>query len=108
MNTLDHSSRWTRRRLLRTVALGTAGVGLMAACEPIAPSSGGPTPAASQPSAGQPKQGGTLRVALGAEPANMDGHIVAPPQRDILWLFFDRLIELDDKGQPQPMLAIDW
>jgi peptide/nickel transport system substrate-binding protein len=55
-----------------------------------------------------PKSGGTLRVGVGAEPANMDGQILAQPQRDVMWLFFDRLIELDPNDQPQPMLATSW
>ena len=49
-----------------------------------------------------------LRVGVGAEPAHMDGQILAQPQRNVMWLFFDRLIELDDKAQPQPMLATSW
>ena len=38
----------------------------------------------------------------------MDGQILAQPQRNVMWLFFDRLIELDQKAQPQPMLATSW
>jgi len=56
----------------------------------------------------QPRPGGTLRVGVGAEPAHMDGQILAQPQRNVMWLFFDRLIELDAKAQPQPMLATSW
>jgi peptide/nickel transport system substrate-binding protein len=65
--------------------------------------------AAPAPTAGaQPKSGGMLRVGVGAEPANMDGQILAQPQRNVMWLFFDRLIALDSKTQPQPMLATSW
>ena len=49
-----------------------------------------------------------MRIGVGAEPANMDGQILAQPQRDVMWLFFDRLIELDSSAQPQPMLATSW
>ena len=49
-----------------------------------------------------------MRVGVGAEPAHMDGQILAQPQRNVMWLFFDRLIELDQKAQPQPMLATSW
>jgi peptide/nickel transport system substrate-binding protein len=60
------------------------------------------------PAAPSPRRGGTLRVGVGAEPANMDGQILAQPQRDVMWLFFDRLIELDASDRPQPMLATSW
>ncbi len=96
-----------RRAALRLLA-STAGLSLLAGCglAPAArpsPSSGG-----AAASSDQPRTGGRLRVGVGAEPANLDGHNLALPQRDFMWLFFDRLVALDQKGAPQPMLAARW
>jgi peptide/nickel transport system substrate-binding protein len=73
-----------------------------------APAIAAAAPTTAAPPAAQPRPGGTLRIGVGAEPAHMDGQILAQPQRNVMWLFFDRLIELDAKAQPQPMLATDW
>ncbi|MBV9133716.1 MAG: ABC transporter substrate-binding protein [Chloroflexi bacterium] len=49
-----------------------------------------------------------LRIGLAAEPANIDGHIRTPGSDLTYWLAFDRLIDYDQKAQPQPGLAETW
>ncbi len=66
-----------------------------------------PASATAQPSA-VPKTGGTLRIGLSSEPANVDGHIRTIGSDLTYWLAFDRLIDYDDKAQPQPRLAESW
>ncbi len=56
----------------------------------------------------QPRPGGTLRAALQTDLPNVDPHFNAPSAYDALWPAFDRLIYLDDKLKPQPMLAETW
>ncbi|HKH68637.1 MAG TPA: ABC transporter substrate-binding protein [Reyranella sp.] len=86
----------------------------------VAPTSA-PTPAAqsappapvvakptSQPASAQPRPGGTLRIGVISEPPNMDGFIQLSIIRDQLWLFFDKLIDIDQNGVPQPKLATSW
>jgi len=100
----------SRRSALKLlVSSGSALV--VAACTTPAPpasvSQTTPVPATSQPS-GSPKQGGMLRIGLAAEPANIDGHIRTPGSDLTYWLAFDRLIDYDQKAQPQPGLAETW
>jgi peptide/nickel transport system substrate-binding protein len=107
-----------RRTALRLLAGG--GVAIVAACAPTAPAapatsvsvSSTPPPAASvQPAAAgaaQPKTGGTLRVAISADPASLDGHLYANGRFDTTWLVYDRLTEYDLNLKPQPMLAESW
>ena len=66
------------------------------------------TVAATSPAAGAPKTGGTLRVAIGADPASLDGHLYAAGRFDTTWLIYDRLTEYDLNLKPQPMLAESW
>jgi len=59
----------------------------------------------------RPRYGGTLRVELGAAPASLDpGQGVFPTstQEQLATLLFDRLVELDQQGRPQPALAASW
>ena len=49
-----------------------------------------------------------LRAAIQADLPNVDPHYNAPSAYDALWVAFDRLIYMDDKLQPQPMLAESW
>jgi peptide/nickel transport system substrate-binding protein len=67
------------------------------------------TPAAAKtaPQA-QPKSGGTLRAGIQTDLPNVDPHYNAPSSYDALWVAFDRLIYMDEKLQPQPMLAESW
>ena len=59
----------------------------------------------------RPRYGGRLRVAMRAAPASLD-----PARADqtdlttsnISRLIFDTLITLDDRGRPQPGLAVSW
>ncbi|MBV8085578.1 MAG: ABC transporter substrate-binding protein [Chloroflexi bacterium] len=63
--------------------------------------------AAAKPSAA-PKAGGTLRAGLQTDLPNVDPHFNSPSGYDTLWQAFDRLIQFDNKLQPQPMLAESW
>jgi peptide/nickel transport system substrate-binding protein len=77
------------------------------AAQPIATT----PPAAAQPTVaaqGQPTPGGTLRAAIQTDLPNVDPHYNAPSSYDALWVAFDRLIYMDEKLQPQPMLAETW
>src|SRR5690242_1303242 len=118
--------RMTRRGTLRLLILG-AGLGMLEACGPTAPSStatsaAAPTPAngpkptsvvaapagsAATPAA-QPKTGGTLRFGLSGDLTSLDPHVIVPGGFDTLWQVYDRLTAYDDKLQPQPMLAESW
>jgi peptide/nickel transport system substrate-binding protein len=126
-----------RRSALRMLA-ALGGVTLVAACGPSIPSAAPTTaaakPAATTPPAapattaappvpaatvaataaaasaatGAPKTGGTLRVAISADPASLDGHLFAAGRFDTTWLIYDRLTEYDLQLKPQPMLAESW
>jgi hypothetical protein len=50
-----------------------------------------------------PKSGGTLRVAISADPASLDGHLYAAGRFDTTWLIYDRPTEYDLNLKPQPM-----
>ena len=108
-----------RRRVLK-LAVASVGIGLIAACGPIAPAnSPGSAPAASTSTpagvsvtprpaptpAGQPKRGGTLRIGRSNEPSNLDPHLISPYGLHSTWMAVDRLTAYDDKLQPQPRLA---
>ncbi|HEY1298531.1 MAG TPA: ABC transporter substrate-binding protein [Chloroflexota bacterium] len=125
----------TRRAALRLLA-PAAGAAIVIACGapavPAAPTSApaaaptsppapatassGATPAAANAPATPvaanapttPKTGGTLRIGLASEPANVDGHIRTPGSDLTYWLAFDRLIDYDDKAKPTPGLAESW
>src|SRR5258708_18397650 len=105
----------TRRSALRMLAT-TGGLAVVAACAPAAPpaatsapaaQSTGTTPAAATKAAA-PKTGGTLRVAISADPASLDGHLFAAGRFDTTWLIYDRLTEYDTGLTPQPRLAESW
>ena len=49
-----------------------------------------------------------LRAAIQTDLPNVDPHYNAPSAYDALWVVFDRLIYMDNKLQPQPMLAESW
>jgi len=119
----------SRRFALRLLG-STAGVALAAACAPT-PQAPTPQPPAATPGpaapptsappgaalvteaakpavAAQPRSGGTLRAALTADLPNLDPHINTTTAHENLFLAFDRVIQYDDKLQPQPMLAESW
>ncbi|MBV9324430.1 MAG: ABC transporter substrate-binding protein [Chloroflexi bacterium] len=116
------NGKLSRRAALRLLA-PAAGAAVVVACSgpglapPSAPTSaptssgtaaaGAPAASAATPAAA-PKTGGTLRIGLASEPANVDGHIRTPGSDLTYWLAFDRLIDYDDKAQPQPGLAETW
>jgi peptide/nickel transport system substrate-binding protein len=117
-NTSTEHGTWTRRSAL-AIILGSASAAVVSACTTPSPASPTqvavqPTPkpqAIAQPTAkaqAQPRSGGTLRAGLQTDLPNVDPHFNAPSAYDALWVAFDRLIYLDDKLQPQPMLAESW
>src|SRR5215207_946524 len=61
-----------------------------------------------QTTAAQPRRGGILRIGVISEPPNLDGFIQLSIIRDQLWLFFDKLIDIDPNGVAQPKLATSW
>ena len=100
---------------------GVGGATIVAACAPAVPSAaptsvsvttpgGGPAAStgAAKPASSAPRSGGTLRVAISADPASLDGHLYAAGRFDTMWLIYDRLIEYDVELRPQPMLAESW
>jgi peptide/nickel transport system substrate-binding protein len=85
-------------------APATAPAPTAGAAAPVAPAA-----ATAQPSAAAaPRTGGTLRIGLSSEPANVDGHIRTIGSDLTYWLAFDRLIDYNDKAQPVPGLAESW
>jgi ABC-type transport system substrate-binding protein len=97
-------SRFSRRTALQL--LGAAGgLTLLDGCAPGSPA---PTTPAATTASGAPKTGGTLRVAISADPASLDGHLYAAGRFDTTWLVYDRLTEYDVNLQPQPLLAESW
>jgi peptide/nickel transport system substrate-binding protein len=117
-----------RRAFLARMVGVVAGLPLLAACAPTAPSAA-PTgqPAAavaaptSQPAAAavpastpapaakpQPKSGGTLRAATVGEYVNIDGHWYSPKAGLAVWMIYDTLTRYDDELKVQPMLAESW
>ena len=123
--------RVTRRAAL-AFALGTASAALLSACSTNAPQASpastptsAPKPAAPAPTQAStppiqavvqptsppqatPRAGGTLTAAIQTDLPNVDAHFNSPAAYDALWVAFDRLIYLDNKLQPQPMLAESW
>jgi peptide/nickel transport system substrate-binding protein len=94
---------------------GVGGVSIVAACAPPVPTAAptnvvvtAPTAAAKAAGGTTPMSGGTLRVAISADPASLDGHLYAAGRFDTTWLIYDRLTEYDLNLKPQPMLAESW
>ena len=60
----------------------------------------------------RPRYGGTLRLELSASPASLDpaqpSAFPTSAQQQLSALIFDRLVELDRRGMPQPGLAASW
>ncbi len=62
----------------------------------------------------RPHYGGTLRVELRARVASLDPRewpadpVEAAATEKLAALLFDRLVRLDDRGQPEPALAVSW
>src|ERR1700730_3383462 len=102
--------RLTRRAVLQLMA-STAGTASVAACGTAQQSPPAPAPpaaATATPPSGQPISGGTLRLALPADLATLDGHTRTPQSLASIWLIYDRLTAYDDKLKPQPILAESW
>ena len=58
---------------------------------------------------GEPKQGGTLKVALTGEPPTLDNHLsTADLAGKVSWHIFEGLFTLDENYSPIPMLAKDY
>ena len=112
----------SRRTALRMLAAGSAFVAL-AACAPVAPSTGTPTaqssaitPAPNAAPTGaqntitrssQPNRGGTLRMGILGDPVSLDPY-VGGIWGETLTPMFDQLIQYDEKLNPLPMLAESW
>jgi peptide/nickel transport system substrate-binding protein len=82
-----------------------------AAQAPAPTATTGPPAAAPKPTAsaqGAPKPGGTLRVGMIGDLANIEGHQITQATVNVTFLVFDRLIEYDTQLQPQPSLAESW
>ena len=92
------SSIRTRRSILFT-GVGVVAGALVAAC-------GGPA-AGTSDSSGAPVSGGSITVAIDAEPAGgFDPHIAqAYSDQQIISQFYEGLLSLDDKGAVKPGLA---
>src|SRR3954469_13032107 len=101
------NGNYLSRRSALTLIASTTGMAVLAACAPPRPPAAGTTPAPAKP-AGQARAGGTLRMGLSAEPANVDGHTRTPGSPESVWLAFDRLSQYDDKLKAQPALAESW
>jgi peptide/nickel transport system substrate-binding protein len=57
----------------------------------------------------RPHYGGTLRIALEESPENFDpAALDTPALRSLSRLIFENLVQMDDRGQPQPALAASW
>src|SRR4051812_37370486 len=124
------SARLISRRGALKLLAGGAGVTFLAACgstpdagsPAAAPASAATVPASSpaasglavsaaaaaKPAAGTPKSGGTLRFVATADIPNLDGHQRQSTLNDTTWTAYDRLIQYDENGKPQPMLAESW
>ncbi|MDE3075128.1 MAG: ABC transporter substrate-binding protein [Chloroflexota bacterium] len=105
------------RRAVLKLMLGGAGALVLTACggssspAPSKPSSASAAPssrASSPKSSGQPASGGVFRAGIQSDLPNLDPFFNSPSVYDTLWLAFDRLIALDSKRQPQPVLAESW
>ena len=55
----------------------------------------------------RPHYGGTLRVQINKRIAALDP-VEASGQENLIGLVFDRLVSVDESGQPQPALATSW
>ncbi|MCW2783077.1 MAG: hypothetical protein JWR35_3526 [Marmoricola sp.] len=91
-----------RRRLSRTimVLLAVGSMGLLAACGSAS------TGTAQNSAAGPPVKGGTLKIALNADPATLDWTSTsAVVTRAVSWNIFEQLFALDKNYVERPMLA---
>src|SRR5262245_16010558 len=111
----------SRRFFLRQAALSSGALALLVACGPQAPASPAATTATSAPAAaagaaaqgtsstsaaGAPKRGGTLRIGLGVDVANLDPHRSGSKiDRQVYHNLYDPLFILDDKLNIQPNLV---
>ncbi len=87
---------------------------VVAGCRPapaqptMAPGSGAST-AAPSPTPGTPQRGGTLVVAVAADPDGLDPHkTVAAATFQITRNIYDTLVQTDEKGRIVPDLALSW
>ncbi|MGE3148063.1 MAG: ABC transporter substrate-binding protein [Pseudorhodoplanes sp.] len=86
----------SRRQLLKGAAFGAAG-GLLSG------------PAFAQSAPAQIKRGGTLTVAITADPQTLDPHFAGALQgRAVNITIHDTLLRLDDRGRLSPGLAESW
>jgi peptide/nickel transport system substrate-binding protein len=55
----------------------------------------------------RPHYGGTLRIAVKESPASLDALASTGPA-GLSGLVFENLVRLDERGRPQPLLALSW
>jgi peptide/nickel transport system substrate-binding protein len=55
----------------------------------------------------RPHYGGTLRIAVKGSPASLDS-LVSTGAVGLSGLVFENLVRLDERGHPQPLLALSW
>ncbi len=68
-----------------------------------------PTPTTAPPTAATPKRGGSLTVAVAADPDGLDPHkTVAAATFQITRNIYDTLVQTDAQGRIQPDLALEW
>jgi peptide/nickel transport system substrate-binding protein len=108
----------SRREFLRILGSGI-GVALLTACSSAAPRTTAGTAVATTPAptggttsstsatAGGPRPRGTLRVGALGDLQNLEPHITGL-NTDTIYHVWDKLLEYDDKLQPQPRLAESW
>src|SRR5689334_5381827 len=107
--------RMSRRRALGLLGL-TAGVALVAACQPTTPSAGPPSSSANTakpPSSSatqnvveQPRSGGILRQGSLGDLPTLDGNFLNG--QSTIYPVWDRLVELDPQLNPKGILVESW
>src|SRR5262245_54923951 len=97
-----------RSFLHRAAALSSMGVLGLAACGTQMQGSNRPTPAAPAEPAGGGKAGGTLKMALWQEPTHLNKHMNSQTVGTLVARqLFSHLIDVDENGTYQPMLATE-
>lgn len=111
MSTATKVLIFNRRQFLRITGSASAAIALAACAPATAPTTSTDTltTAAPDTTAGEPQRGGTLRVAFGEAPANLDPHMTFVMQGGILRSHvYDTLVWNDENLAPQPALATSW
>src|SRR5690348_16242022 len=99
----------SRRAALRLLVSG-AGLLILTACgtqqaPAAAPATAAATAVSMTCSTPQPRRGGTLRVGIPIDIAQLDGHFRTAPSYDSIWHVYEGLTSYDQTLKPQPRLA---